>query len=240
MAYFHPINQRSPKPHPDLVARISKLSTISRCLEDSLSELIRDENVVIGDTTSSGMMTPNTKDSITGDGIRTSVIDKDSDNSRQMNPASITSDPVLCEDFKTKIMKRYGEATAEIDWDDREVTTTQYKDDLNPKSLSTSSVNVSATDLANPQRNQAIKRRGTDIARPPAAILRGTVSYYNRIGGQWRIVVSNGEIRRRVNLHRKGRWMRMNEKSLWEQTDGGAFDSIKFDDPILILAYDDL
>ena len=168
MAYFHHINQRSPKPHPDLVAQISKLSTISRCLEDALSDLIRYENIVIADTTTSCVMTPNTKDSSTGYGNCTSVIDKDSDNIRQTNPAFITSAPVLCEEFKTKIMKRFGEATAEIDWDDREVTTTQYKEDLNPKSLSTSSVNVSATDPANHQRNQAIKRRGTDIVRPPS------------------------------------------------------------------------
>mmetsp|Transcript_6377 Transcript_6377/g.12025 ORF Transcript_6377/g.12025 Transcript_6377/m.12025 type:complete len:222 (+) Transcript_6377:161-826(+) len=35
---------------------------------------------------------------------------------------------------------------------------------------------------------------------PPAALLHGKVKYYNRFGGQWRIVVSDAEIRSRVNV----------------------------------------
>ena len=89
------------------------------------------------------------------------------------------------------------------------------------------------------------KKRGADTACPPAAILLGTMTYYNRIGGQWRIVVSDGEIRRRVNFDytrdEKGK-KRKNGKSLWDHSDreDDVHDSIKFDSPLLILAYDDI
>jgi hypothetical protein len=51
--------------------------------------------------------------------------------------------------------------------------------------------------------DQVINNREAFQDEPPAALLHGKVKYYNRFGGQWRIVVSDAEIRSRVNVDYK-------------------------------------
>jgi hypothetical protein len=98
-------------------------------------------------------------------------------------------------------------------------------------------------------------------SEPPAALLHGKVKYYNRFGGQWRIVISDAEIRPRVNvdysnllkkrdrvslqetsrrqMQKEVRWKRrrLNEDSdSFVMNDDGA---IKIDGDLTILAFDD-
>jgi hypothetical protein len=40
----------------------------------------------------------------------------------------------------------------------------------------------------------------SDTTEPPAALLHGKLKCYNRYGGQWRIIVSDAELRSRVNI----------------------------------------
>jgi len=238
---FHPSNQRPPKAKRDLAARISKIGTVSRCLEDAISDLIREEDASVDTATaiSSVVATASTKtntntdeagsDVINGSSSTAHSIDGDNDDNGDRSKAVPVERTNECQtlpsrsEFKTKLLEKYGEAVAGIDWDDRDVV-----------------ADPSDTGIHRPT-----KKRGADTACPPAAILLGTMTYYNRIGGQWRIVVSDGEIRRRVNFDytrdEKGK-KRKNGKSLWDQSDreGDVHDSIKFDSPLLILAYDDI
>jgi hypothetical protein len=98
-------------------------------------------------------------------------------------------------------------------------------------------------------------------SEPPAALLHGKVKYHNRFGGQWRIVISDAEIRPRVNvdysnllkkrdqvslqetsrrqMQKEVRWKRrrLNEDSdSFVMNDDGA---IKIDGDLTILAFDD-
>ncbi len=50
--------------------------------------------------------------------------------------------------------------------------------------------------------NQHERIRGRERERePPAGLLQGKLKYYNRFGSQWRIVITDAEIRPRVNIN---------------------------------------
>ena len=101
------------------------------------------------------------------------------------------------------------------------------------------------------------------MSEPPAALIKGRMKFYNRFGGQWRILVENAEIRPRIDvdypslkrreivsltqrsrqhtemeLRNKRRRMpdgRYENESPRLQDDG----TIKLNEDLLILAYDD-
>eukprot|EP00957_Ditylum_brightwellii_P209343 15361277-Ditylum_brightwellii.AAC.1 len=102
---------------------------------------------------------------------------------------------------------------------------------------------------------------------PPAALLRGKIHHYNRMGGQWRIVVTDTKLRPRlVHLNendsiekkkKKHDTKRRKKISLWDQCEevcnstrkavggGGEMNddddfTIKLNGKLQILAYDDV
>lgn len=85
-------------------------------------------------------------------------------------------------------------------------------------------------------------KSGKNNSLPPAGLMRGKIRNYNRFGGQWRIVVSNAEIRPRVNLSAE-QHSKVNKKklSLWERSEERAesCETIHLGGDVQILAYDD-
>jgi hypothetical protein len=73
----------------------------------------------------------------------------------------------------------------------------------------------------------------------PAALLRGRVDHYNRVGGQWRIVVEEAEVRPRVLLDSNRK--RRDRTSLWEVSERRLGKRrLRLNGTLQILAYDDL
>jgi len=89
------------------------------------------------------------------------------------------------------------------------------------------------------------------INNPPAALLQGKVRFFNRLGGNWRIIVTDAQIRPRVNFDSK-RKKRGNYETLWERSvatggnkeenndgDGGNVPTVHVEGDMQILAFDD-
>jgi hypothetical protein len=80
---------------------------------------------------------------------------------------------------------------------------------------------------------------------PPAGVIQGKLDYYNRAGTQWRIVLSDAELRPRSSCDDSVRVK--NGKSLWDQSGQsqsthnhpGTNESIKLNH-VIIFAYDDV
>jgi hypothetical protein len=106
------------------------------------------------------------------------------------------------------VMKQFGQAVAESKW---------------TNALSSSSSSCGTND-------------GRKINEPPAALLKGTIDHYNRLGGKWRIVVEGGQLKRRVRLARDR--MKKVRPPLWLAV--GDQETVSLPSSLQLLAYDDL
>jgi hypothetical protein len=71
---------------------------------------------------------------------------------------------------------------------------------------------------------------------PPAALLKGRIDHYNRLGGKWRIVVEGGQLKRRVRLARdRSKKVR---PPLWDAM--ADQETVALPTSLQLLAYDDL
>jgi hypothetical protein len=82
---------------------------------------------------------------------------------------------------------------------------------------------------------QSSSQEGSNSA--PAALLNGRLDHYNRVGQNWRIVVDDIKIKRRVPLDRNRR--KRDRQSLW-QVDSQKQTEVAVEGKIQILAYDDV
>jgi hypothetical protein len=95
---------------------------------------------------------------------------------------------------------------------------------------------VAETKWTNSLSSSWEKNGGRKRNEPPAALLKGWIEHYNRIGGKWRIVVEGGQIKRRVGLDRDRR--KKVRPPLWEAM--GDEETVSLPTPLQLLAYDDL
>ena len=135
------------------------------------------------------------------------------------------------EKFKTHILEKLSAAHSDIIWQKEDSVSNGNDNDNNDSSnshdpssssgVATTNVNVSNN---NKQKDNPFSRV---VVEPPAALLHGTLRYYNKFNGQWRIVVSNPVLRPRVNIDytkpkSKSKGKKRNRKntniSLWEQS----------------------
>lgn len=119
--------------------------------------------------------------------------------------------PTFDSSMKELLLKRYKDSVAELSWDDAALPVTK---------------DSSAGPLLK--------------CPPPAGLLSGKLQYYNRVGGQWRIVLSDAELCPRIRSDDADRTK--NRVSLWdysEQSSLGKDDKMKLGN-VVILAYDDL
>eukprot|EP00559_Dactyliosolen_fragilissimus_P001005 CAMPEP_0184857694 /NCGR_PEP_ID=MMETSP0580-20130426/2846_1 /TAXON_ID=1118495 /ORGANISM="Dactyliosolen fragilissimus" /LENGTH=203 /DNA_ID=CAMNT_0027353435 /DNA_START=118 /DNA_END=726 /DNA_ORIENTATION=- len=108
----------------------------------------------------------------------------------------------LDESFKAKILQSYTDA----------VTSTRWDKDTNEPPHDRSSTNLEGKNITSTAKSIGEK------SLPPAALIRGRLEHFNRIGGQWRIVVSDAEIRPRVSTERKKK-RGVSKLSLWDASE---------------------
>lgn len=194
---FHPTYKRPSKAKPQ-TTRISKIGSIPSCLNDALSELISEDwKIAI-------RMKRNFNNCCNSD-------DADDCNDEELCGQVITAkqkkisciQPIIDEEFRINLLEKYGHSVANAFWDDDSVTESKKTQIYTSATLSTTKATGGCVSKV-PQRYA------------PSAMLRGNLKYYNRIGGQWRIVASNGVLYPRVNLCslRKKR----NLRSLWDHS----------------------
>jgi hypothetical protein len=90
----------------------------------------------------------------------------------------------LTQQFRDDVLDKFGTATFEA-----------FYKRKNDKFITSDGHDTNTTLTGPPNRH-----RNKSQDEPPAALLHGKLKYYNRFGGQWRIVVSDAEIRSRVNV----------------------------------------
>lgn len=163
----------------------------------------------------SGLIADDDNDSIENTHRNEIEVDKtlQSGDSSHSEKSHICSAIKIDEHMKSKLLDTYGDAIHEVEWE---------KPTAIPKPTGVDEENVSS---------------GTRQCDPPAALLRGNLKYYNRMGGQWRIVVSGAEIRKRANLPLNKKTKEIN--GLWKTSVDTDSPSISLDGEIVIFAYDD-
>lgn len=220
--HYYPTYKRPPKANASIVTSISSAIPLISCLDNALEEIIADQVLEEEEDDKSSDTSPSAK---------------------QSGECKICVDA----DFKKLIMSKCTESLMNSFW---------RKSSLEAK------------ELKSPHTNNRREGKGTckscnQICEPPAALIKGRMKFYNRFGGQWRILVENAEIRPRVDVNypslkrkeivsltqqsRQHTEMELRNKRR-RMTDGTYGNvspqlqddgSVKLDEDLLILAYDD-
>lgn len=160
-------------------------------------------------------------DLVKEDEVNLSQDDNDDDHDLYMKPF------IFDNTMKEILIKRYLESIHEISWDIEDSTTIPTSSTLH--------------------NNTSTIKTKVPSPPPPAGLLYGKLQYYNRIGGNWRIVLSDAEIRPRVECEDTERIK--NRTSLWDQSVNqmSSSSSLSMDSEdviklghVVILACDDL
>jgi len=208
---YRPTYTCPPKAEASLVSQIAKLSTLAKSLDDAMSDLIKennndDENTITKDeryddkidddddqhlNNNSKQQDSNVSDigSLSSGDERSNVEIDDTDNCDLKDISS----SLFNDQFKKTVLQKFGDAQATI-------TTSQQHDSL----------------ANHDEYMQSSNSNG--IKEAPAALLHGNLKYYNRINGQWRIVVGNAVLRPRVNIDYGKKNKKRNCTSLWDQS----------------------
>lgn len=206
-------NHRPPKAPKELVSRLYQISPIASCLDRALSALVAedqqdDTNVSIEEQEDDSCLVEE----------QGSLASSSNGFESEVEASSSTSLHVkIDEDMKAKILEAYGDAMHHVEWE---------------KPSSSAASNNSST-----RDNDESDSTSSNRCYPPAALLKGKLKYYNRMGGQWRIVVSDAEIRQRVNLPPNVK--QKDQLNLWDHSVEAKAESIPIDGELVILAYDD-
>jgi hypothetical protein len=156
---YYATYKRFPRAGTESSIRIGKMSSMAKCLDEALTEIIQE---------SEGTESSNTRTAPP----QALGVEVDTDQIQVEVPVHADEhedgdEITIDEQFKNKIMDQFGTATSKAFCSEE-----------------------TKTILSKPEE-----------CEPPAGILHGKVKYYNRFHGQWRILVSDAEIRPRVNLN---------------------------------------
>ncbi len=241
---YRPTYQCPPKANANIISQISKLSTLSKTLDEALTDLIQESKSSKG--VGIDLRSFESKGSDLSDG---SSISSEEQSCTKLNTSATSNhyqndyeNPlkkiVMDDTFKNYILQKLHEAHADITWQNQQLPTESKKE--------------------NHSKNQTNEEAPSP---PPAALLRGKLKYYNRVNGQWRIVVSNAVLRPRVNIDYRKKNRKRNRTSLWDQSKEHSIDvyksidgqskrmrnsnddnnnDINLDGDLVILAYDDI
>jgi|Transcript_22339 hypothetical protein len=232
-----------PPADPDLVVKVARLGPLGRCLEEALNDLMsRDAHEAEMDDMSESeeglatrirqsLHTAPDPDLETLEGFGNDEKDASCDpptlaarKELLREACGIDSGMVEC------LMNTLGESVAQTRWS---VNVAEEEDD-----------SIVPTTTA----NQSTREHTNTVVAPPKALLRGRVDHFNRVGGKWRIVATNVEIRQRVNLDTSTnkRTKKRDRSSLWDTSgnaiveDPSEYNSIQLKGTVQILAYDDV
>ena len=163
-------------PDPSKIQQVARISPIGRCLSKALDVLVSQDRVHHHQPNEEESLLPSEPSSSDGSSTPTSEKEEDSSKRRWEDIDNFSKKRIrYTPSLQQSILTSFEHAVLQTQWHP-------------PPSTSSSSSSSSSSSLT--------RRR-----IPPAAILEGTVQYYNRFHGQWRIVISNAILRPRVNFH---------------------------------------
>lgn len=220
---YYATYKRPPRVDDEVLTRIGKMNPIASCLDEALTELMKEQQQQAGD------LEQNIQNQSQAAAAAAAQHDSESSELNQQDGEE-KSKIIINEKFRDSILNKFGHAMSRAFCCEEMTTIKSPPDESND-------------------------------SEPPAALLHGKVKYHNRFGGQWRIVISDAEIRPRVNvdysnllrkrdqvslketsrrqMRKEVRWKRrrLNEDSdSFVMNDDGA---IKIDGDLTILAFDD-
>ena len=238
---WHP-QTRPPPADQSIAERIAAIGPVGKCLETALHELLMEdcqqkEEVMVGSEGTSQMMCDTAEDCETNaNGMNSSHITGRKrkqptgyDDARDMYAKKYPSSEVLNEgasessilnsnsNNKKSIIRLDNSMVKSIlESYSKAVSITKFDQEKKIYPGSTSSDTITSSQHTNP-------RTTTEIIAP-AAILKGDIDHYNRIGGQWRIVVKNAILKprslTRIDNGMTGRSFRTRTVLDWDNNDG--------------------
>jgi hypothetical protein len=228
---WYPPN-RPPSADPSIAMRVAVMGPLGKCLETALEELLvedqQDNRNPIGEkiTGLRGRNVPcttreeqsrhhKTYENSEHNGTNGQLHqERDNDSESSSTPTRRDHDIAFDEAMSKSILDAYCKAVVE----------TKFDDGTNPSNtVATAPTPLQAT-------TKAIQ---DDTTRAPAAMLMGEIDHYNRVGGQWRIVVKNACLKRRsmtqIDNGKTGRSLRKRTVLDWNDNIGVDDDDIDND-----------
>ena len=244
---YHPTYLRPPNASPKLTSRIVRLSPTAQGLTRALSELISEDiNLLDAQHNSCQIEQKNKK-------IKTnlSMTNGGMDDNMKANDINETSNSqnndcshlegigigLLDETLKNSLLQCYEQSCCDAIWAE-----------LPHNSIMKNGMRKTVNNVDSVGN---LKRKENTIL-PPAALLRGHLISYNRIGNKWKIVCSNAELISKIefdavpkkvdcqSLCDSGYAMQENDRKRKWQLENDVSTSVKLDGEVLILAYDDI
>ncbi|KAL9188729.1 hypothetical protein ACHAXT_007107 [Thalassiosira profunda] len=233
---------RPPPADPSLAGKIARLGPVGKCLEAALDELLADDRASIGGSRQEG--------AVGGADNGNQSTDELFATRKRKRGADIGDDERAMRDGSVR------EAPHE---DDDGTSASAPGNHLRvDESTSTSILEAYGKAVAETKFDRQREKSATpsnDAAIAPAALLQGEIDHFNRVGGQWRIVVKNAVLKGRsttkVVMRKKRRTVldwgdacdkdkkRSASSSLDSNGAGIAADVHRFPGTMQILAYDD-
>jgi hypothetical protein len=188
-----------------------------------------DPDIVVGDLSCQGILALTLRDALLE--LQTTPSDQDLDCGGNGSSEPEPLDGPLSNEAVDRIMEACGQALVRV----------QQEQSI-PETTGQSPNGTDNTRFPNageqPEPQSAAIITTTALAHPPAAILRGRIQYYNRVGSKWRLVVHDAELQPRQPLHVQRR--KRERSSLWTTTTTAAPDAALKIPRLEILAYNDI
>ena len=210
---------RPPSADASIAMRVAVMGPLGKCLETALEELLAEDqqdnrNPIVEKITGlRGRNVPCTTREEQSRHHKTYELSEHNESNGQLHQER-DHDIAFDEAMSKSILDAYCKAVVE----------TKFDDGTNPSNtVATAPTPLQAT-------TKAIQ---DDTTRAPAAMLMGEIDHYNRVGGQWRIVVKNACLKRRsmtqIDNGKTGRSLRKRTVLDWNDNIGVDDDDIDND-----------
>jgi len=253
---YHPTYLRPPNASPKLTSRIVRLSPTAQGLERAISELISEDIDLLDAQHNSCQIEQKDKKIKTNlsmtngrmdDNMKANNVKEKSDSHNKHGRYSTCNSARDCshlegvglldETLKNSLLKCYEQSCCDAIWAD------SPHQSVMKNGMRKTADNVGSVSNLKRKENTTL---------PPAALLRGHLISYNRIGNKWKIVCSNAELISKIefdavpkkfncqSLCDSGYTMQENDRKRKRQLENDVSTSVKLDGQVLILAYDDI
>ena len=219
---YHPPS-RPPPADQSVVERIAAIGPIGICLETALDELITEDNRICNDNNIDGRSNNIDEESID--------VSDDRRNKKRTQPIEDSSDAHAAATKKPAAKQNEG---ASCKYASRNNANLIRIDESMSKSILESYSNAVATTKYDQGKKvhpgsstpSTTTTAAAETESAPAAMLQGEIDHYNRVGGQWRIVVKNAVLKprsmKKIDNCMTGRSLRTRMVLDWDGDDNGS------------------
>lgn len=232
---YHPPS-RPPPADQSVVERIAAIGPIGICLETALDELIAEDNLICNDNDIDGRSN-DIDEEITD-------VPDDRQNKKRKQPIEDSSDAAA-----TKKPAAEQNEDASCKYASRNNANLIRIDESMSKSILESYSNAVATtkyDQGKKVHPGSSTPATAETTSAPAAMLQGEIDHYNRVGGQWRIVVKNAVLKprsmKKIDNCMTGRSLRTRMVLDWvdDDNDNGSSDGAPCKESVAKAGDDDI